>query len=166
MIASAIINLLVSGRLYKVARETKSVALEADALHLKTDVYTSAGVAAGLVLILITGIKWLDPVVAIIVALFIIRESISLLKRAFTPLLDTAWGENEIEELKMKLKNMGVNYHDLRTRIAGNYRFIDIHVEVPEDKSVADAHNYCDMIEEKLMADFENLSATIHIEPL
>lgn len=166
MIVSAIINMLVSGRLYKVARETKSVALEADALHLKTDVYTSAGVAAGLVLILITGIKWLDPVVAIIVALFIIRESISLLKRAFTPLLDTAWGENEIEELKMKLKNMGVNYHDLRTRIAGNYRFIDIHVEVPEDESVADAHKYCDLIEEKLMADFENLSVTIHVEPL
>jgi len=69
MMISAIVNIIVSRKLYKVARETKSVALEADALHLKTDVYTSAGVAVGLGLILITGIKWLDPVVAILVAL-------------------------------------------------------------------------------------------------
>jgi len=68
MLVSAVLNAFVSGRLYKVARETKSVALEADALHLKTDVYTSLGVAVGLGLIMLTGINWLDPVVAILVA--------------------------------------------------------------------------------------------------
>ena len=165
MVISAIVNIIVSRKLYKVARETKSVALEADALHLKTDVYTSAGVAVGLGLILITDIKWLDPVVAILVALFIIKESYELLKRAFSPLLDTAWGVDEIDELEKKLNDMGVNYHDLRTRAAGNYRFIDIHVEIPENESVRDAHKYCDMIEDELTDCFSNLNVTIHIEP-
>lgn len=165
MAVSAVINILVSRRLYKVARETKSVALEADALHLKTDVYTSAGVAVGLILILITGIKWLDPVIAILVALFIIKESYELLKRAFWPLLDSAWDSDEVNDLEKKLNDMGVNYHNLRTRKAGNYRFIDIHVEIPESESVGEAHKYCDEIEDELMASFENLNATIHIEP-
>lgn len=165
MIISAIVNTLVSRRLYKVARETNSVALEADALHLKTDVYTSLGVAAGLILILITGIHWLDPVVAILVALFILKESYDLLKRAYTPLLDEAWKDNDIDELEKMLKNLKVNYHELRTRASGNYRFVDFHVEIPKDQSVENAHNYCDMIETKLMDRFENLNVTIHVEP-
>lgn len=165
MAISAIVNILVSRRLYKVARETRSVALEADALHLKTDVYTSAGVAAGLALILLTGIKWLDPVIAILVALYIIKESFELLRRAFWPLLDSAWDTDEVNVLEKKLNDMGVNYHSLRTRKAGNYRFIDIHVEIPENESVGNAHRYCDEIEDELMASFENLNATIHIEP-
>jgi len=165
MIVSAGINAYVSHRLYKVARETKSVALEADALHLKTDVYTSVGVAVGLALILLTGIKWLDPAVAMLVALFIIKESYTLLKRAFTPLLDTAWNEDEIEDLERKLNKLEVNYHSLRTRVAGNYRFIDIHVEVPKEETVGDAHKYCDKIENELMSTYENLNVTIHVEP-
>jgi len=166
MLISAVVNSVVSHRLYKVARETKSIALEADALHLKTDVYTSLGVAAGLGLIMITGIKWLDPVVAILVACLIIYESYSLLRKAFRPLLDTAWNDDEIKVLQKKLKQMSVNYHDLRTRVAGNYRFIDIHVEIPEGESVGDAHKYCDMIEDKLSDEYENLTVTIHVEPV
>ena len=165
MLISAIVNTAVSRKLYKVARETNSVALEADALHLKTDVYTSLGVAVGLGLILVTEINWLDPVVAIIVALFIIIESYQLLRRAFTPLLDTAWGEKDIEELKKTLNCMEVSYHDLRTRVAGNYRFIDIHIQIPEDVSVGSAHKYCDKIENELIMNYENLTVTIHVEP-
>lgn len=116
-------------------------------------------------LIFITGIKWLDPFVAILVALFIIKESYSLLRRAFTPLLDTAWGEDEIEDLERRLNQMEVNYHDLRTRVAGNYRFVDIHVEIPEDESVGNAHSYCDMIEDKLNSLYDNITVTIHVEP-
>jgi cation diffusion facilitator family transporter len=165
MLVSAIVNTIVSRMLYKVARETHSVALEADALHLKTDVYTSLGVAIGLGLIMVTGINWLDPVVAILVAVFIIRESYFLLVRAFTPLLDEAWKNDEIEELEKTLNDLNVNYHDLRTRIAGNYRFIDLHIDMPKDLSVESAHQYCDMIEGKLTSNFENLSVTIHVEP-
>jgi cation diffusion facilitator family transporter len=165
MLVSAIVNIIVSRRLYKVARETNSVALEADALHLKTDVYTSFGVAVGLGLIMITEINWLDPVVAIFVALFIIRESYHLLKKAFTPLLDTAWGVEEIEELEKTLKQMEVSYHDLRTRVAGNYRFIDLHIQIAADVSVGNAHKYCDKIENELTGKYNNLIVTIHVEP-
>lgn len=165
MLVSAIVNIFVSRRLYKVARETNSVALEADALHLKTDVFTSLGVAVGLGLIMVTGINWLDPVVAIFVALFIIRESYYLLKKAFTPLLDTAWGEDEIVELEKTLTRLEVSYHDLRTRVAGNYRFIDIHIQIPEDVSVGKAHKYCDKIENELTGTYTNLTVTIHVEP-
>jgi cation diffusion facilitator family transporter len=165
MFISAIVNTIVSRKLYKVARETKSVALEADALHLKTDVYTSLGVAVGLGLIMMTGINWLDPIVAILVALFIIKESYVLLSKAFTPLIDSAWGLDEIEGLERKLNEMAVNYHDLRTRVAGNYRFIDIHVEIPKEESVGSAHNYCDMIENELTSLYDNLTVTIHVEP-
>jgi cation diffusion facilitator family transporter len=165
MFVSAVINTIVSRKLYKVARETNSVALEADALHLKTDVYTSLGVAVGLGLIIITGVKWLDPVVAILVALFIIKESYILLKKAYSPLLDTAWGDNEIEDLERKLNDMEVNYHDLRTRVAGNYRFVDIHIEIPESESVGNAHQYCDKIEYELKNVYDNLTVTIHVEP-
>ena len=165
MLVSAIVNIIVSRKLYKVARETKSVALEADALHLKTDVYTSLGVAVGLGLIFFTGINWLDPVVAIMVAIFIIRESYHLLTKAFTPLLDTAWEDEEIKELEKTLKSLEVNYHDLRTRLAGNYRFIELHIQIPENESVGNAHRYCDKIEYELTSNYKNLSVTIHVEP-
>jgi cation diffusion facilitator family transporter len=165
MLISALVNTYVSRRLYKVARATNSVALEADALHLKTDVYTSLGVSIGLALIIVTGINWLDPVIAILVALFIIREAYLLMTKAFTPLLDTAWNLNEIEELETRLKRLEVSYHDLRTRVAGNYRFVDIHIEIPEDISVGKAHKYCDKIEDELTGFYENLTVTIHVEP-
>src|SRR5664279_421002 len=165
MIISAFVNIYVSRKLYKVARATNSVALEADALHLKTDVYTSLGVALGLGLIIITRINWLDPVIAILVALFIIKEAYQLMIKAFTPLLDTAWSTTEIEELESRLNGLNVSYHNLRTRVAGNYRFVDIHIQIPEDVSVGKAHKYCDKIENELTKVYENLTVTIHVEP-
>ena len=90
MSVSAVTNFFVSRHLYRVAKRTDSIALEADALHLKTDIYTSAGVASGLILIWLTGIRIIDPIVAILVALLILRESYELLNRAYKPLLDTA----------------------------------------------------------------------------
>jgi cation diffusion facilitator family transporter len=165
MFVSAVVNTYVSRRLYKVARETNSVALEADALHLKTDVYTSLGVAIGLGLIIVTGINWLDPVIAILVALFIVREAYFLMVKAFTPLLDTAWSVSEIDTLEKRLKDLEVSYHDLRTRVAGNYRFIDLHIQIPEDVSVGSAHKYCDKIENELTSVYQNLTVTIHVEP-
>jgi len=165
MLVSGIVNIIVSRRLYKVARETGSLALEADALHLKTDVYTSLGVAAGLGVIYFTGIVWLDPVIAILVALFILKESYNLIARAFAPLLDTSWSEAEIKDLKTHLSGMKVDFHDLSTRGARNYRFLDLHIEIPADESVGNAHSYCDMIEDKLKDIYANLTVTIHVEP-
>jgi len=165
MLVSGIVNIIVSRRLYKVARETRSLALEADALHLKTDVYTSLGVAAGLGVIYFTGIVWLDPIIAILVALFILKESYNLISRAFSPLLDTSWSEGEIRDLEKHLDVMNVKFHDLRTRVAGNYRFVDVHIEVPGNETVGTAHSYCDNIEDKLKDLYTNLTVTIHVEP-
>lgn len=165
MFISAVVNIFVSRKLYKVARATNSVALEADALHLKTDIYTSLGVAVGLGLIILTGISWLDPVIAILVAIFIIKEAYQLMARAFTPLIDTAWSVQEIEELEKTLNRLNVSFHDLRTRAAGNYRFIDFHIQIPEDVSVGNAHKYCDKIENELTLIYKNLTVTIHVEP-
>lgn len=166
MFVSAAVNFIVSRQLYKVAKETDSIALEADALHLKTDVYTSAGVGLGLLLIWLTGLYYLDPVVAILVALFILREAYFLLKNAYFPLLDTAMPDNELQIIYNSLKNKSLKFHDLKTRKAGHYRFADLHLELPENLSLKEVHDLCDEVEDDLKLKIKNLEITIHAEPV
>lgn len=166
MLVSAGVNTVVSRKLYKTAKLTHSVALEADALHLKTDVYTSLGVATGLMLMWITKLHWLDPIVAIMVAALIIRESFALLKRAFFPLLDVAWDQEELDKLKLIFTAMDVKHHNVKTRRAGNYRFIDFHIEMPPDVPFEQVHDFCSLIEGEIHRTFENVQITIHAEPL
>jgi cation diffusion facilitator family transporter len=166
MFISAGVNILVSRRLYKVAKETDSVALEADALHLKTDVYTSLGVGIGLLLMWITRIHYLDPIIAMLVAVLILKEAYELLSRAFSPLLDSSWDKKELIRLRESLVNMGVKYHDLKTRRAGSYMFVDFHLEMSPDMPLSDVHRYCDEIEYKLTKEMPNLKITIHAEPV
>ena len=165
MAISAVVNTIVSRRLYKVARLTDSVALEADALHLKTDVITSAGVALGLALIWITGWHVLDPVIALAVAVIIIYESWMLLRKAFSPLLDTALSGAELEKLTGILTEMGISYHDLRTRAAGHQRFVEFHLDVPPHETIETIHLLCDMIEQRLESEFREINVVIHPEP-
>jgi len=165
MAISAVVNTIVSRRLYKVARQTESVALEADALHLKTDVITSAGVAVGLALIWITGWHVLDPVIALLVAVIIIYESWMLLRKAFSPLLDTALSQGEMTKLTGILEEMDVRYHDLRTRAAGHQRFVEFHLDVPAHETIEIIHSQCDMIEARLEREFRDISVIIHPEP-
>jgi cation diffusion facilitator family transporter len=166
MLISAVINFFISKRLYSVAKETESIALEADALHLRTDVYTSAGVAIGLLSIWLTGKTILDPIIAILVALFIMRESYILLLNAYNPLLDAALPESEIEIIKNVLKENNIKYHNLRTRKSGSQKFIDIHVEMPERTSLKKAHNKCDEIEAQIKSKISNSEVNIHMETL
>ena len=169
MLVAAIVNILVSRKLYKVAKETESVALEADALHLKTDVYTSIGVALGLFLIWITGWHILDPIVALLVVVIIIKESYELLRKAFLPLLDETLPAHDLVTLRSIIDKHCINeikYHNLRTRKAGNYKFIDLHLEVPEDISVKKAHDICDAIEESIKLKFTHTEVNIHVETL
>jgi cation diffusion facilitator family transporter len=169
MAASGIVNFFVSRQLYKVGRETESVALEADALHLKTDVYTSLGVAGGLALIWITGLQWLDPIVAIAVALLITWESYSLLKKAFLPLLDTTLPPEEmkiISESIEKVIDPKMSYHQLRARRSGQYKYVDLHLDVPANFSVAASHKICDQIETEIGRHFSGVEVNIHIEPI
>jgi cation diffusion facilitator family transporter len=168
MAFSAIVNILVSRRLYKVAHETDSIALEADALHLKTDVYTSAGVALGILIIWLTGLHILDPVIAIAVALLIVAEAVKLIRNAYRPLLDTSLPAEELKKIESVLNKYTGNcfhYHNFRTRKSGSHRYLDFHLEVPEKMSVAEAHNLCDTIEAELKEKFTNLDINIHIEP-
>lgn len=165
MFISAGVNIYISRRLYKVAKETDSVALEADALHLKTDVYTSLGVGVGLLLIWVTKIHYLDPIIALLVAILILKEAYQLLTRAFAPLLDSSWNKSELDNLKDSLLKMGVKYHELKTRRAGSYMFVDLHLEMSPDLPLAEVHRYCDEIEEKLQKELPNLRITIHPEP-
>ena len=165
MLISAVINGFVSHRLYKVAKKTNSVALEADALHLRTDVFTSFGVAVGLLLISVTGIHMLDPIIAIMVACFILYESFKLLRKAFNPLLDTSLSDEEIEKVEAILASMNVRYHDLRTRAAGQQRFIEFHLDAHPEETIEKIHRQCDAIEERLSEEFQDLSVVIHPEP-
>lgn len=165
MAISAVVNTIVSRRLYKVAKLTESVALEADALHLKTDVITSAGVALGLTLIWITGWHILDPIIALLVAVIIIYESWMLLRKAFFPLLDTALSQSELNKLTGLLEEMGAHYHDLRTRAAGHQRFVEFHLDVPAHETIETIHRQCDIIEERLEREFRDINVIIHPEP-
>jgi cation diffusion facilitator family transporter len=168
MLIAAIINFIVSRNLYKVAKEYDSIALEADALHLKVDVYTSLGVAIGLLLIWITGYYFLDPIVAILVALLIIRESFILLKTAYAPLLDTKLPDEDIEIIKKAIesKNIGnISFHQLRTRKAGHLKYVDLHLEVPQEYSVMESHDICDAIEKEIESKIKNIEVSIHVEP-
>ncbi|MDM8001315.1 MAG: cation diffusion facilitator family transporter [Bacteroidota bacterium] len=165
MAISAVVNTMVSRRLYKVARQTDSVALEADALHLKTDVITSAGVALGLALMWITGWHVLDPIIAIGVAVIIIYESWMLLRKAFSPLLDTALSPSEMKKLTGLLEEMNIDYHDLKTRAAGHQRFVEFHLDVPPHETIETIHRQCDIIEERLEREFTDINVIIHPEP-
>ena len=165
MAISAVVNTFVSRRLYKVARQTDSVALEADALHLRTDVITSAGVAIGLALIWLTGWHVLDPIIALAVAVIIIYESWMLLRKAFSPLLDTALSPSEMKKLTSLLEEMNIDYHDLKTRAAGHQRFVEFHLDVPPYETIETIHRQCDIIEERLEREFKDINVIIHPEP-
>lgn len=168
MTISAIVNYLVSKRLYKVAKQYDSIALEADALHLKTDVYTSAGVAFGILLIWITDLHFLDPIIAILVASIILYEAIVLIKNAYRPLLDTSLPENDIKIIHTTLnyyKSDCIGYHKFRSRKSGAKKYLDFHLEVPGNMTVRDAHDLCDKIEIDLKNKLTELDVNIHIEP-
>ena len=169
MLISAVVNFLVSRRLYKVAKRTDSVALEADALHLKTDVYTSFGVFVGLILLWIFKQPLIDPIVAIIVALMILKESISLFIKAYSPLLDTKISDKEIKEIE-EIINASITaqmgFHMLRTRKSGFTKYVDLHLEMPGDMTVKASHDICNMIEEKITEKIGSVEVTIHTEPL
>lgn len=165
MIISSIINFFVSRHLYKVAKETRSVALEADALHLKTDVITSAGIGIGILIIKITGFHFLDPIIAILVAIYILYESYVLLKKAFQPLTDIALPENEILEITNQIRMSNFPFHGLKTRQSGPFRFVEFHLEMHPETSLKKVHDICNEIENKIESTFENIDITIHVEP-
>ncbi|NLO90007.1 MAG: cation transporter [Clostridia bacterium] len=168
MFVSALINLWVSSILYKVAKEEDSIALEADALHLKTDVYTSAGVGIGLVLIKITGLTIIDPIAAILVALLILKEAWNLCRKAFNPLLDSSLPEKEkriIEQILKEHTHRDLQFEKLRTRKSGPYRFVDFHVITDPDISVKEADEMTKHVVKEIENHIPNVHVHINLEP-
>jgi cation diffusion facilitator family transporter len=170
MAVSAVANLFVSqGVLYPVARRTESAALEADAAHLRTDVYTSVGVAVGLLIVKLTGVSWIDPVAAIAVAMLILYTAYRLIVFSGRVLLDEALPESELEMIRACVKehrgDLIVGYHRLRARRAGSRRHIDLHIEVDERMSVREAHDVAEHIETDIRRCLPNVDVLVHVEP-
>ncbi|MCL5045768.1 MAG: cation diffusion facilitator family transporter [Actinobacteria bacterium] len=165
---SALVNYLVSNALFRTARKTDSIALEADALHLRTDVYTSVGVLAGLLLLKITGLVILDPLVAIGVALLIIKASYELTRQAFVPLVDARLPREEEEAIVGIIQNYSehfVEFHRLRSRKGGAERHVDLHLVVHGNLPVSQVHEVCDRIEADIHERFPLTMVLIHVEP-
>lgn len=168
MFVSATVNFFVSRKLYKVSKEEDSMALEADALHLKTDVYTAFGVGIGIILIKVTGLLILDSIVAILVALLIIKEAWELCKNALNYLLDarlTDEEEAEIEQIIQEHSDQFIDYHKLKTRKSGNVKHIDFHITVDPDLTVREAHYIIGKIKKDMSDRLKNTRVNIHLDP-
>jgi len=168
MVFSAIVNWFISQKLMIVAKDTESLALEADAWHLRTDVYTSLGVLFGLILVRITGWAILDPIFAIGVALIITKSAYHLTSNSLADLLDKKLPDREEAILKKIIKDccpLVVGYHRFRTRKAGIRRFVDLHLVLPQNLTLSHAHHICDKIESIAAKELPNVEILIHVEP-
>jgi cation diffusion facilitator family transporter len=165
---SLVVNIFVSRYLYKVSKSTDSLALEADAAHLTTDVMTMAGVFLGLIVVRITGWNILDPIIAMAVAVLIVKAAVDIIKKSFGGLMDASLPEAEqkaIESCLMAHKDRIVEFHRLRTRKAGSLRQIDVHLVIPREMHVEVAHSLCDHLETDIEKLLNNTEVNIHVEP-
>jgi cation diffusion facilitator family transporter len=165
---SALANYLVSRHLLNVAVETDSVALEADAMHLRTDVYTSVGVFGGLIFIKLTGIAMLDPIVAIVVACLILKAAYDLTKSAFFHILDIKLPDDEeaiIHDVMKENVLHFLEYHKLRTRKSGHIRHVDMHLVVPKLMTVEKGHKLSHHISSDIEKRLDHSHVLVHIEP-
>ena len=166
---ASVINLATSRILMDVGRKHKSITLEADAHHLLTDVWTSAGVIAGVGLVWLTGWLWLDPVIALLVALNIVWTGWQLLQRSAAGLMDVSIPDDEllaIEAILDKYRQLGLRFHALRTRQAGTRAFITLHVLVPGAWTVQQGHDWLEHIEADIRQAIEHAHITTHLEPI
>ena len=167
VVASAI-NFWVARVLLAAGREYRSITLEADAHHLMTDVWTSAGVMLGVGAIALTGWLRLDPIIALIVAANILRTGWQLLSRSIRGLLDVALPAAEQDAINQVLKqyeSRGIQYHALRTRQAGTRAFISLHVLVPADWTVQRGHDLLEQLEGDIRATVPGAQLFTHLEP-
>ena len=175
MVASVVINLIVSENLFRVGRETDSVALQADAWHLRTDVYTSAGVLLSLAIIGVGRqhrpdlyLDWLDSVAALAVAAIILRAAYNLTVQSARDLMDVQLPREEaawIRGLILEQRPVIRGFHQMRTRKAGHFRFIEVHIQVDSKMFVDDAHRLTQKISGRIRDKYPDSTVTIHVEP-
>jgi cation diffusion facilitator family transporter len=167
VVASAV-NLLTARTLMGVGRRYRSITLEADAQHLMTDVITSIGVIIGVGLVWLTGWLWLDPVIALAVAVNILWTGWQLMRRSTAGLMDVALPEDErsaIDAVLDRYRAQGLEFHALRTRQAGTRAFVTLHVLVPGDWTVQKGHDWSERIEGDIRAAVPHAHVTTHLEP-
>jgi cation diffusion facilitator family transporter len=169
-VVASLINLGVALVLLRAGKRHDSITLEADGKHLMTDVWTSAGVIAGVALVYITGWQRLDPLVALAVAIHIVWTGIGLVRRSVVGLLDAAIGPEDQKEVNKIFteytRRYAVTFHAFRTRQAGSRRFISFHLLVPDEWSVLRAHQLSEEIEERIRSLVPNSGVFVHIEPI
>lgn len=168
-IGASVVNFIVARILMAAAKKHNSITLEADSQHLMTDVWTSAGVIAGVGLIAVTGWNLLDPIVALIVAANIVWTGLGLVRRSVDGFMDVSLPELEliaIESVMIKYRTeKNVEFHALRTRQAASRRFLSVHMLVPGSWSVHDAHHIAEDFEGDIRAELGEATITTHLEP-
>ena len=168
-IAASVANAACAWIMLRAAREHRSITLEADARHLLTDVWTTAGVLVGVVLVSMTGWLRLDPIIAIAVAIQILWTGWHLMARSFQGLMDRAIPDDDrkvIVEVLEALRHQGGDYHRLRTRVAGAKSFVDVHVLVPGGMTVQAGHDLVERLENEIQARLPHVEVLTHLEPL
>ncbi len=168
MLVSIIASLLLSRHMLKVARTTDSIALEANARNIAADVYSAGAVLAGLVAVRVTGLNILDPIIALAVALLILKAAYDVLHRSFGGLMDVRLPDVEERGIREAVAERGdkiVGFHQLRTRKVGNQRQVDLHLVMPKDVSVEEAHLVCDRLERDIADQLRHTNVIIHVEP-
>ena len=169
MLFAVVANIFVSSYLFKVAEKSDSVSLHADGEHLRTDVFSSLGVLLGLVLIKVTGIPVLDPIIAILVAIFVLKAGFEISKKTLNNLLDGTLPTEDIETIKNIINSYNNEclrgYKDLKARRSGPSKDIEITMLFPENMTISDCHKICDDIENLLKKNLGNCNTIIHAEP-
>jgi cation diffusion facilitator family transporter len=167
MLVSVIVNILISQILFRTAKKTKSIALEADGMHLYVDVLTSLSVMAGLVVIKFTHWEIFDSIIAIAVACMIGKASVDLTKKSIHDLADRSLPEDELQSIRQILQGYPqvISYHKLRTRQSGNQREIDIHITMDKNTTLENSHELCSQIEKLIQEALPGASITLHVEP-
>jgi cation diffusion facilitator family transporter len=167
-VAAIVVNAIVSWYAFKVARSADSTALEASGRDMFADVLSSIAVLVGLVLVRVTGSNLPDPIVSLLVAALIARAAFITLRKSVDGLMDTRLPEAEEEIVRTCIsEHMGqlVDFHELRTRKSGDRRHIYLHLVMPKDASVDQAHSVCDHLEEDIQIRLQRVHVEIHVEP-
>ncbi len=170
MLIAVIANIIVSSILFKTAKESNSISLYADGEHLRTDVYSSVGVLMGLILIKITKYTLLDPIIAILVAVFIYRTGYNISRKALMNLVDHSLPNEDIKRIKNIIKNNSsfakLKTGSIRARRTGPSIDIDIILQFPHETTICECHKVCENIERQIQLEFTNSSISIHSEPI
>jgi len=162
------ISIFLSRHLLKVSRATGSVALEANARNIATDVYSALAVLVGLITVRLTGLNVIDSIIAIGVAIYILKIAYTTIRKPLSGLIDTKLApsqESVIKACLMRYSQQVAGFHELWTRQAGSQRHIDLHLVMDRGISLQQAHEVCNQIKAEMQTSLPESSITIHIEP-